>query len=333
LKSLVEQYIQDGQPVGSRTLSRSSGLELSPATIRNIMADLEEMGYLRSPHTSAGRVPTVQGFRFFVDSLLGMPPLSAIDALRLKEKLEAGIDVPSLLSSTSSILSDLTRMAGLVTVPRHDHAALRQVEFLPLSGNRVLTILIVNEKEVHNRVIETDRPYTAGELERAGNMVNAQFAGRDLAAIRTALLADMRRDRESMDRVMRTALEMADKVLNCCAEADDFVMAGQANLMGFSELTDMGQLQRLFRAFQEKREILHLLDRCIHAQELQIFIGDEVGSDIMAGLSLVGAPYKVNGQVLGVIGVIGPTRMAYHRVIPLVDLSARLLGAALNPEY
>jgi heat-inducible transcriptional repressor len=332
LKALIEHYIRDGQPVGSRTLARSSGLELSPASIRNIMADLEEMGYLRSPHTSAGRIPTDRGFRFFVDSLLTVNPPDASAADRLREQLEQGADIATLLSSTSSALSDLTHMAGLVTVPRHDHSALRHLEFLPLSGNRVLAILVVNEREVQNRVIETDRPYTRAELERATNFITEQFAGRDLTAIRRALLADMRRDRDSLNHMMQAAIDMADKVLNAEAE-EDFVLAGQANLMGFSELADVTQLQRLFQAFQEKREILHLLDRCIHATELQIFIGEEVGTEVLTGLSIVGAPYRVGGEVLGVLGVIGPTRMAYQRVIPIVDLTARLLGAALNPQH
>ncbi|RCX28318.1 heat-inducible transcriptional repressor HrcA [Thioalbus denitrificans] len=333
LKALVEQYIREGQPVGSRTLARTTGLNLSPATIRNVMSDLEELGFIRAPHTSAGRIPTAQGYRFFVDSMLTVKPLRSRELRELQERLQPDLNVKGLVASASALLSGVTRMAGVVTVPRRELMVLRQVEFLPLSDSRVLVILVLNEHEVQNRVIHTERPYTAGELQEAANYLNATYAGQDMVALRGKLLEAMQRDREQMDRMMLTAIEVAEKAFDDeSGSGGDYIIAGEANLLQFGEFAATQQLRRLFEAFNHKRDLLKLLDRCLQAEGIQIFIGEETGREALGEVSLVTAPYSINDHVVGVLGVIGPTRMAYERVIPIVDVTARLLGAALKPK-
>ena len=323
LRTLIRHYIRDGQPVGSRTLSRESGMELSAATIRNVMADLEEMGFIRAPHTSAGRIPTVQGYRFFVDSLLTVRPLDELAVSRLKGELQGFGDSKALIKSASQMLSGITHMAGVVTLPRRERIALRHVEFLPLSNRRVLAIVVLG----------VDRDYSQAELEQASNYLNGQFAGKDLHAVRGLLLAEMREDRERMNAMMLTALEMAERTFSANDdEGEDYVLAGETNLMEFADLSDMDKLRQLFEAFNTKRDLLHLLDHCIHADGVQIFIGEESGYQVLDECSIVTAPYAADGKVMGVLGVIGPTRMAYERVIPIVDITAKLLGAALNPR-
>lgn len=331
LKALVEQYIREGQPVGSRTLARTFGLSLSAATIRNVMSDLDEMGLVRSPHTSAGRIPTVQGYRLFVDRLLKPQPLGAQETDEIKQQLfaQSSPTANDLLESASQLLSSLTHMAGVVTVPRRDYAALRQIEFLPLSGGRVLAILVVNEREVQNRILNTHRDYSVSELQETANYLNAMFAGRDLVSVREALLRDMLNARESMDQLMVEALNMAQQVITPNPKAD-YVLAGETNLMGFQELSRVETLKALFEAFERKRDLLRLFDNCLGADGVQIFIGEESGYTVLDDCSVVSAPYTVNGQVVGVLGVIGPTRMDYDRVISIVDTTARLLGAALK---
>jgi heat-inducible transcriptional repressor len=330
LKVLIQRYIREGHPVGSRTLSRDSGLDLSPATGRNVMADLEEMGLVRSPHTSAGRVPTSQGLRFFVDTLLSIEPLGNQEAERLRQQIDPDQDIPDLLSKTSSLLSEVTRLAGVVTLPRRERLHLRHVEFLSLSDRRVLVILVVNDREVQNRIIHTKRPYSASDLQQAANYLNSLFVGRDLMDAREQLLAEMRSARESMNQMMLAAIEMADQAFTPEGEGEDYVLAGQTNLMGFAELANMDKLRQLFDAFNEKQQILHLLDSALSADGIQIFIGEESGYQVLDECSIVSAPYEVDGRLVGVLGVIGPTRMAYDRVIPIVDLTARLLAAALK---
>jgi heat-inducible transcriptional repressor len=333
LKALIERYIRDGQAVGSRTLARDTGLELSSATVRNVMADLEEMGYLRSPHTSAGRIPTVRAYRFFVDSLLRSKPVHSPEVERLWQQLDPDQPTTGLVQSVSSLLSGITRMAGVVMVPRRNALTLRQVEFLPLADNRVLAILVVNEQEVQNRIIHTQRTYTAAELQQVSNYLNAQFAGKDIKQVRRGLLRDLRRTCATLNRLMQAVIEMADKTFQQDTAAEDYILAGQTNLMGFAELADMEKLRQLFEAFNRKQDILHLLDQCMSAQRVQIFIGEESGFDALDVCSVVTAPYSVEGRVLGVLGIIGPTRMAYERVIPIVDVTAKLLSAALNSHH
>lgn len=334
LRALVERYIRDGQPVGSRMLSRESGMDVSPATVRNVMADLEEMGFVSSPHTSAGRVPTVKGYRFFVDTLLEVQPLAEGEIETLRDKLLTNIDNPQiLLASTSNLLSAITRMAGVVTLPRRDDPSWRQIEFLPLSDNRVLTILVLNQREVQNRILYLDRSYSADFLRETANYLNAQFSGCSLSQIRARLVSELRETRASLNEMMLTAVHMAEQVCAGDAREDSYVMAGETNLMDFAELSEIERLRQLFDAFNEKRDILHLLDQCASAEGVQIFIGEESGYNVLDDLSVVTAPYSVDDRVVGVLGVIGPTRMAYDRVIPIVDITAKLLGAALNSRH
>ncbi|MGQ0384680.1 MAG: heat-inducible transcriptional repressor HrcA [Gammaproteobacteria bacterium] len=333
LRTLIECYVRDGQPVGSRTLSRESGLSLSSATIRNVMADLEEHGFISSPHTSAGRVPTDKGYRYFVNALLRFQPPGDAEIAELRRHLEMHTGDPKALVTTASqLVSSLTRMAGVVTVPRETHAALSQIEFVGLSANRVLAILVVNGREVHNRVVQFDRHISPDELRRASNYLNDQFRGRELAEVRSLLVAQLQETREQMNRLMVDAISLAQHAF---AEAPgtgdtDMVVAGETNLMGFAELSNVDRLRRLFEAFSEKRDILHLLDQSVHGEGVQIFIGHESGFTILDDCSVVAAPYTLDDQVVGVVGVIGPTRMAYERVIPVVDVAARMLGFALK---
>jgi heat-inducible transcriptional repressor len=333
LKTLVEHYIRDGQPVGSRALSRESGLHLSSATVRNVMADLEEHGFVTSPHTSAGRVPTDKGYRFFVNTLLKIQPPGAGDVESLRRAFELHSDDPKALVTTAShVLSSITRLAGVVTVPRQVHAALSQIEFIGLSGNRVLAILVVNGREVQNKVLQLERYYSAEQLRRAASHLNEQFRGRELADVRSVLLSQLQETREQMNQMMTDAIAIAGRlfVAGEGQEEADVLIAGETNLMGFAELSDVDKLRKLFEAFNEKRDILHLLDQSLHAEGVQIFIGHESGYRILDDCTVVTAPYARDNETIGVLGVIGPTRMAYERVIPIVDLTARLLGSALN---
>jgi len=332
LKTLVERYIHDGQPVGSRVLSKDSDLKLSPATIRNVMADLEDLGLIHSPHTSAGRVPTVNGYRLFVDTLLTVKPLHEQELDRLHKGLDKRED-DDLLSMASKLLSDTTQMAGVVTLPRKELVCLRHIEFLPLSNTRVLVIFVTNEHEVHNRIIHTSKKFSAAELLQAANYLTSIYSGKSLASVRAAVLKEMQEDQQRMNQSMLDAVSMAQLAFNKDeSKEEDYVLSGQTNLMGFSELSDMDRLKGLFDAFSQKRGIIHLLDKCLAADGVQIYIGEESGYQAFDHCSLVTSSYAVNDEVVGVLGVIGPTRMAYERIIPFVDVTAKLLGAALNTK-
>jgi heat-inducible transcriptional repressor len=333
LKALVESYIQHGHPVGSRTLARTAGLDLSPATIRNVMADLEEFGLIRSPHTSSGRIPTARGYRLFVDNMLKVKPLRHTQVSELKERLDPDMAHQDLIESASSLLSGITHLAGIVTVPRREYAQLRQIEFLELSESRALAILVVNQKEVQNKIIHLNRRYSASELQEAANYINAHYAGKGLRLVRQAMLLELEAVRQDMNRAMASAIELGEKLFESEGEpGDDVMVVGQTHLMEYEELSSVETLRQLFDAFTRKQEMLHLLDKCILAHGVQIFIGQESGYEPLDECSVVSAPYSADGEVVGVLGVIGPTRMAYARVIPAVDITARLLGAALNPR-
>lgn len=332
LRVLIQRYIRDGQPVGSRTLSKDSGLDLSPATIRNVMSDLEDMGLVSAPHTSAGRVPTPRGYRLFVDTLVRYREPRGGDMERLKSQLTDAADDPSsLINSVSRMLSDVTSLAGVVSVPKGQHATLRQIEFLPLSDLRILAILVINDREVQNRILHVDREYSASELTQAANFINEHYAGVDLADVRDKLVTDLEHLRQSMNQAMVDIIAVAQSAMGDTADDNaDFVLAGETNLMDFAELSDIETLRRLFEAFSKKRLILDLLNRSIHANGVQVFIGEESGYKILDDCSVVTAPYHLDDGTIGVLGVIGPTRMAYDRVVPIVDLTARLLRSAIG---
>jgi heat-inducible transcriptional repressor len=332
LKALIESYIREGQPVGSRSLSRDSGLNLSSATVRNVMADLEAYGFVSSPHTSAGRVPTPKGYRFFIDTLLQVKPLEDAAAEQMRRQLTSTEDPRTLVSVASQLLSNVTQMAGLVSLQAPKAASLTHIEFLPLSERRILAILVFDDREVQNRVVQLDRPIAAEELRRAAAVLNEQFRGQTLEQIRQSLIDQLSHMRELMNQGMGDAISVAQQLFSGQTPRNDMelVIAGETKLMGFAELSSVEKLRRLFEAFNEKRDILQLLDLSMKGHGVQIFIGQESGYQILDDCSVVTAPYSTDCGAVGVIGVIGPTRMAYERVIPVVDLTARLLGAALN---
>ena len=329
-KALVEHFIEDGQPVGSRTLARDTNLDLSPATIRNIMADLEDIGLLQAPHTSAGRVPTVKGYRLFVDSLLRSHKLDRTEVARIARELESEESVQVLMERTSNMLSEITQLAGVVMLPRAELQALKQVEFVSLNDNRVLVILVMNDREIQNRIIHTARPYTPAELQEASNFLNSMYSGKDLVSIKNALLQELKDVKDNVNDIMQRAIEVAQQAFMDNPHRDDYVLAGQTNLMSFAELSDVDRLKKLFESFNHKRDLLHLLEQAISANGVQIFIGEESGYDVLDNCSVVTSPYEADGKILGVLGVIGPTRMHYERVIPIVDITAKMLGTTLK---
>ena len=334
LKALLEQYIADGQPVASKTLADSAELPVSPATVRNIVADLEERGFVRSPHTSAGRIPTSMGYRFFVDSLICVEPLADYDLKHLYRSLDPDMSAQELVESASNILSEVTLMAGLVTIPKREQVLLRHVEFLGLNDNRVLVIMVLDDHEVQNRVIYTREPYTEIQLKEAANFINHQFGGQVLNQIRSKLISSMKNDRENMNSLMQTTLEVAEQAFSTdCIDSKEggaFVIAGQENLFVLAQDQALDEIRELFKAFSLKGDILHLLDRCMDTEGVQLFFGQESGYELLDECSVVTAPYQIEGELVGVLGVIGPTRMAYEKVIPIVDATARVLSAALD---
>lgn len=328
LKALIEHYIADGAPVGSRSLSRFSGLELSPATIRNVMADLEDAGFIASPHTSAGRIPTPRGYRLFVDNLLTMRPPDKDEMTEMGISLRP--DQPQqLIASASRLLSQLTHFAGIVTRPRHATAKIRQIEFLRLSEKRVLLILISDDGDVQNRILLTSRDYSAAELVEAGNYLNQYCSGLELEQAHQRVREELKRLHGDLQALMAAALEASNEVL--AAEQPPCVISGERNLLDAADLaSNMERLRELFDLFEQRSGLMSLLEHSCRADGIQIFIGGESGLAPLDECSVVTAPYEINGQVVGSLGVIGPTRMAYERVIPIVDITARLLSSSLS---
>jgi heat-inducible transcriptional repressor len=329
LKTLIERYVSDGQPVGSRALSRHSGLDLSPATVRNVMADLEEMGFITSPHTSAGRVPTAKGYRFFVDSLMVTKPIEDNEIRRMSGEMTA--DRPQqLVNNAAGLLSQLTQFAGVVMTSRRRDTSFRHLEFLRLGERRVLLILVTAEGDVQNRILHTDRAYTSSQLSEATNFFNTHFAGQPFATIRLRLGDELRALKEDIAQLMAVAVEAGEGALN---EGESLVVTGERNLLNTEDFaSNMERLRRLFELFDQKTSILHLLDLSQRAQGVSIYIGSESGLVPLDDVSVVTAPYESNGKVVGTLGVIGPTRMAYERVIPIVDLTAKLLSNAISQQ-
>ena len=328
LKTLVERYIAEGQPVGSRTLSKHSGLDLSPATIRNVMSDLEELGFIASPHTSAGRVPTPAGYRFFVDTLLVMKPLESGEQRALEDQLHP--DNPQrVIQSASQLLSQLTHFAGVVVTPRRRSLAFRHIEFLRLSERRVLLIVVTPAGDVQNRVLFTERDYTPAELVAAANYINQNYAGQSFEEVRQRLHQELHEIREDMMQLMNAALDAGNRAL--AEGSEPYVISGERNLLAVEDLSqDMRRLRQLFELFEQKTGLLRIFDLSLRGEGVQIFIGGESGVAAPEDVSVVTAPYRVGGEVVGTVGVIGPSRMAYDRVVPIVDITAKLLSSALS---
>lgn len=329
LKTLVERYIADGQPVGSRTLLQLSGLDLSPASVRNVMAQLEELGFIASPHTSAGRVPTTLGYRYFVDTLMTVSSESG-EALRKQLAAQLHPDSPQrLMNTTSQLLSELTRFAGVVVTPKRKNLAIRHIEFLRMSPQRVLLILVATDGSVQNRFLQTDRDYSAAELTEAANFLNQHYAGCTFLVMRARLQQELQQLQSDMTALMSTALAVGEAAL--AEEEEEVLLSGEGNLLSSTDLSgNLEQMRRLFQVFEQKTVLLQLLDVSQRAQGVQIFIGGESGLLPLDDCSVVASPYEIDGEVVGTLGVIGPTRMAYERVIPIVDVTAKLLSNALS---
>ncbi len=327
----MASYIDDGQPVGSKQLAQDAGLDISSATIRNVMCGLEKKGLVIAPHTSAGRIPTEQGLRLFVDSLLEVQPIEEKLIEQLQQQLDPDMEVNELVNNASQLVSEMTQMAGVVSVPKHTHAKLRHIEFLPLPERRILAIMVTNKKDVQNKVLHLDREYSADELQHAANFLNQQFTGQDVHQIRESLLKELDNSRQAVDNVMKVVVEVADKALsNDDINQPEFIVQGETNLVRYNKNTDRKQLQHLFEIFDRKREMLGLFDRCVHSDGVKIFIGHEAGFEGFGDCSVITAPYSIGGNSVGVLGVIGPARMNYDKVIPVVEITAKLLGDALK---
>jgi len=324
LKALIERHIADGQPVGSRTLAKV--FDLSPATIRNVMADLEDLGLIHSPHTSAGRVPTPRGYRMFVDSLLAVQPFE-FQPQQFGEAALTAAEPSRAVNAAAALLSNLTQFAGVVLTPKRAQV-FRQIEFIRLSDKRVLLIIVTPDGDVQNRILSVQRDYSEAELIEAGNFFNVHFAGKSFNAVRRTLTTELAQLREDISRLMQAAVEAGAEAAE---DGDDMIISGERKLLDVTDIaSDMDRLRKMFSLFEQKTDLLQLLDVSSRAQGVQIYIGGESRLLPMEEVSVITAPYGADGRVIGTLGVIGPTRMAYERVIPIVDITARLLSNALS---
>ena len=336
MKSLIESYVQEGHPVGSKALLKTSHLSVSPATIRNIMADLEKQGLLLSPHTSAGRIPTTQGLRIFVDRLVQIrdPRREMIE--KVKHTLNPTHEMPALLSNASSLLSDMTKMASLVQIPSKPFQRIQHIDFVPLSDNRILVVLVLQNDEIQNRVIQVDRGFSRDELAIMANFLNQHVAGKELNNAREDLLRQMINEKQQLDELTRQAILLAEQGIDQGNSLDKdghgFHLSGQTNLISMASHGQLENLERIFQAFKQKQQILNILERSIAADGVKIFIGEESGNQGFQDCSIVTAPYKIKGEPVGVLAVVGPTRMHYERVIPIVDVTAKLLSSAITQK-
>ena len=331
LRELINSYTRDAQPVGSKNLAELSGLDVSSATIRNIMARLEDMGLVNSPHTSAGRIPTEAGYRFFIDSLLEVDNLETASQRVISETFSANKTSSDLIHSATDILSRITHLAGIVSMTHTAPAEVRHIEFMKLSDRRVLVILVINKDDVHNKVIHVERDYSDLELQQAAQTLSRYLLGRSFESAREKLLGELSELRTDVNSILKPVLEAMEEVCNMNAH-DDLLTSGETNLLQYAELSDINKLRSLFKVFNEKTDLLKLLDGCTSAEGVEIFIGSESGYSVLSDCSVVGAPYEIKGEIVGVLGVIGPTRIAYEQVIPIVDVTARLLTSALNTQ-
>ena len=329
LKHLIGSYTHDAQPVGSKHLAQLSGLDVSSATIRNIMAKLENFGLVDSPHTSAGRIPTEAGYRFFIDRMLEVNQVENSAHKIIRQQFSSNKTTGDLIQSASDILSSVTQLTGIVSLVHNAPTEVRYIEFMKLSDRRVLVILVINQDDVHNKVINVDRDYSEAELKQAAQTLGQYLIGRNFENARRQLTAELSELRSDVNSIMATVLDAMDEVCKDSAN-EDLVTSGQSNLFEFAELSDINKLRNLFNVFNEKTDLLRLLDGCTSADGVEIFIGSESGYSVFSDCSVVGAPYKVDGEIVGVLGVIGPTRIAYEKVIPVVDITAKMLSSALN---
>jgi heat-inducible transcriptional repressor len=322
LKALVERYIADGQPVGSRTLSRASGLDLSPATIRNVMSDLEELGLIASPHTSAGRIPTPRGYRLFVDTML------TVQRGHIAPQSLAPDQPLKVISNAAHLLSSLSQFVGVVIAPRRS-SVFRHIEFLRLSERRLLVIIVTPEGDVQNRVIFTEVDYSQAQLIEAANYLNSHYVGLAIEQVRERLQGEVESLRSEIASLMQAAVAVSSDAIS--ETQDEMVISGERNLLAVTDFSnDMGHLRRAFELFEQKAQLMRLLDVAGQAEGVRIFIGGESQVVPFQDLSIVSAPYEVDGQVVGTLGVIGPTRMAYDRMIQIVDITSKLVSNALS---
>jgi heat-inducible transcriptional repressor len=330
LKTLVERYISDGQPVGSRALQQFAGLDVSSATIRNVMADLEEMGLVSSPHTSAGRIPTALGYRLFIDNLMVVQPLDSVRVEQLQNQLQP--DYPSrLLTQASNLLSELTHFAGVVATPKRTSFAVRQIEFLRLSEKKVLLIIVMPDGEVENRVLITHKDYTQAQLTEAGNFLSQHYAGCPFQDIHQRVQAELHQLQHDLTELMSAAMAASDEAVS--RKQEDYVISGERNLLHINDLaSNMSRLRNLFNVFEQKTELLQLLDASRRAPGVHIFVGNESGLAGLDECSVVSASYAADGHVVGTLAVVGPKRMNYEKVVPIVDVTAKLLSNALSQQ-
>ena len=335
MKSLIESYVREGNPVGSKALLQSSHLSISPATVRNIMADLEKQGLLLSPHTSAGRIPTTQGLRIFVDQLIKVKNLKNETVEQLKHTLNPNLETKTILGNASSVLSEMTRMASLVQIPSKPFQRIEQIEFVALSDRKLLVVLVLQNDEIQNRIIHVDRNYSREELALMASFLNEQIVGKDLSAVKEQLLQEMIREKQRLDDITRQAIDLAAKGLDTTENhsiSQAYHISGQTNLVSMASHGQLENLENIFQAFKQKQQILGILERSMVADGVKIFIGEESGNQNLSNCSIVSAPYKLKGESIGVLAVVGPTRMQYDKVIPIVDVTAKLLSNALTQK-
>jgi len=335
MKSLIESYVKQGTPIGSKALLKSSHLTVSPATVRNIMADLERQGLVLSPHTSAGRIPTTQGLRIFVDQLIKVRTLKNDIVEHVKSNLNPRQETKALLGNASNLLSDMTKMASLVQIPCQPVNRLQHIDFIPLSDKRLLVVMVLENDEIQNRVINVDRDYQRDELTQMANYLNQQLVGKDVNNARQELFGQMLKEKQELDILLQKAIDFAEKGFeqsqNLATQSNDaFHLSGQTNLVSMASHGQLENIDQIFNAFKQKQKIMGLLDRSLAAKGVKIFIGEESGSQGLSGCSVVSAPYKQQGKSVGVLAVVGPTRMQYDKVIPIVDVTAKMLSSALD---
>ena len=330
LSAIIDNYIEEGTPIGSKKLSTYNRFNLSPATIRNVMSDLEGLGFISSPHTSAGRIPTSKGYRFFIDRLLELQPVDSNEIASIKETIsQTKSSNKDLATNVSTILSAITQLAGIVTVPKKHKSTLKEIDFIPLSEQRVLAIVVINDSEVENKILQMKRNYSRDELQISANYLNQNYVGRSFEYIKNDLLTKLKETSALANSLMSNIINIADELLTN-QNKDEYVVTGKNQLLDFEELSDINQLKDLFDAFNEQQQLLQLLDKSMSTSNIQIFIGQESGYRIFDNCTLITAPYTNEVGSVGVLGVIGPTRIAYQRVIPIVDVTAKLLSQSLK---